>query len=252
MHKQTPVKQTSRNFNNNLFNFSVDMDGLDKQLGVTSNVINHGGVMAVQSLDGLLWKDKREPIGASLGVSDVQWTNGFSKSGIYTCGLCEGWFYTKLELTAHHRAMHMLECFECGMKFHSQQHLFAHEQAMHATQSLTCQYCAKTCKTKHRLREHIKTHTKPHKCTYCAKSFSTRGGLRTHVDAVHLKIKRHKCDQCGRSFSDHRTLKRHKAIHERAASGKTEHQCVTCNKYFSRKSTLKRHLKNGSCKGVSR
>ena len=76
-------------------------------------------------------------------------------------------------------------------------------------------------------------------CDTCDSSFKSKKSLKRHITSVHEGKKSFKCDLCGTSFTGKSSLKRHVAtVHEE----KKPFKCAICDFKFSKKSVLKNHM----------
>uniref|UniRef100_U9SZH0 C2H2-type domain-containing protein n=2 Tax=Rhizophagus irregularis (strain DAOM 181602 / DAOM 197198 / MUCL 43194) TaxID=747089 RepID=U9SZH0_RHIID len=102
--------------------------------------------------------------------------------------------------------------------------------------NIECEHCHKLFKNKHAIKQHLKTHIRPHKCTVCDKDFAQRNHLEIH-NRTHNAERPYACNLCTWKFYDPDTLKRHlKYTH----SEDKPHVCE-CGSSYKRVSSLGRH-----------
>ena len=113
---------------------------------------------------------------------------------------------------------------------------------------ISCTYCKKTFKSKHRLKKHASLHTgeNPYKCEFCYQNFAFGPQLKQHLHSVHKHMNciedfetgSFYCVHCKKSFKSKKSSK----VHIRTYTGKRPFKCVYCDTGFILKSYLNKHL----------
>ncbi|XP_021965081.1 zinc finger protein 37 [Folsomia candida] len=113
-------------------------------------------------------------------------------------------------------------------------------------ESLLCQNCGKSYRSKYYLGIHMATHDANYipgpgfECDTCHKSFPYQVSLKKHKIAVHGEGPKLLCPQCGALFKHPDVLRRHVLnVHEQVRP----HVCPNCPKSFKMKTHLQYHLK---------
>ncbi|KAK9736087.1 Zinc finger, C2H2 type [Popillia japonica] len=147
--------------------------------------------------------------------------NKHSGDNNYKCPLCE--YVTKItsSMSTHINSVHLKRfpyyCKHCGKGYHD---------------AVMC--------TDHELK-HFGNHSVP--CVVCQKSFGYTRNLIHHQISCH-KVPttdaslNNQCDVCMKHYSSSSSLRKHKRIHQRAA---TPNVCVWCGKHFKDDAALKQH-----------
>ncbi len=106
-----------------------------------------------------------------------------------------------------------------------------------------CKLCGRILDRRHRLIEHMRTHTneRPFKCSKCEKSFAARSNLRSHVRSVHERLRPHKCRHCGKGFSRREEKEDHENIHTGAKPWKCTWE--GCDKAFAGRTVRRKHMR---------
>ena len=129
----------------------------------------------------------------------------------FKCGLCAKKFLRKIHLTSHESKVHGIKkykdhkCETCGKSFQRLFLLKEHQTGVCRPIPVTCEYCAKMCKTTTILKRHIQNfhETLPDgqknlKCEHCGKTYPRLENLKIHIRYVHQKdqLKSYPCEVC--------------------------------------------------------
>ncbi|XP_053683701.1 transcription factor grauzone-like [Sabethes cyaneus] len=109
------------------------------------------------------------------------------------CTVCAVWFTNKYQLTKHMNRIHilpeqMLECTLCGKQLRNREALNGHMHRAHTENRFECEFCAKTFKRPHHMREHVAIHHTGedlYGCNYCDERFNSKNKQYTHRKNVH-------------------------------------------------------------------
>lgn len=155
-----------------------------------------------------------------------------SDVGSHTCNSCNKTYHTQRSLKRHiskvHETFTLFECKEYDKKFIPLDSLKCHT-ATHGDEELyACDFCERTFTIKVKLKNHIRSHTKPFSCPSCDKAFSELSSLKKHV-ASHSKNKPYICGTCNKRFT-HKTFL---VVHLRTHTGERPYACNLCDKTFT-------------------
>lgn len=134
-----------------------------------------------------------------------------------------------------------LLCDICSLTFKSKHSLSAHTRVhIPKDRILKCATCGKVFNKLSHLKRHELSHkdTHPYKCTICKKSFASEDTLETHIN-MHKEAKNHRCPVCTKAFYQLQALTTHIKIHTRAKSC----LCPTCGKTFDSTTNFNQHVK---------
>ncbi|XP_055530910.1 transcription factor grauzone-like [Wyeomyia smithii] len=109
------------------------------------------------------------------------------------CTVCAVWFTNKYQLTKHMNRIHimpeqMLECTLCGKQLRNREALNGHMHRVHSENRFECEFCSKTFKRPHHMREHVAIHHTGedlYNCNYCEERFNSKNKQYTHRKTVH-------------------------------------------------------------------
>eukprot|EP00088_Acartia_fossae_P007069 TRINITY_DN13283_c0_g1_i7.p1 TRINITY_DN13283_c0_g1~~TRINITY_DN13283_c0_g1_i7.p1 ORF type:complete len:528 (+),score=103.60 TRINITY_DN13283_c0_g1_i7:64-1584(+) len=166
-------------------------------------------------------------------------TNHKSESN---CNICGKVFHHESYLQRHIEIRHSqkLKCEECGESLASKSDLRKHKNEVHnRLKEKICTICGASVVAGSYFR-HMSYHgEKKFHCEMCGKSFYIKHKLDEHM-RTHTGETPFGCEICGKAFTASRILSRHRVIH----TGERPHECVLCGKSFNQKSNLKTHMKS--------
>ena len=107
------------------------------------------------------------------------------------CEYCSKSCCSELSYATHvatHTGIRPHGCDQCDKTFAHKITLRQHKKYAHEdVEKYSCIYCRKNCQSKHKLIDHLRTHTKekPFKCHLCSTSFTIKGNLTFHIKSIH-------------------------------------------------------------------
>lgn len=175
--------------------------------------------------------------------------NKHSGDNNYKCPLCE--YVTKItsSMSTHINSVHLKRfpyyCKHCGKGYHDAVMCTDHELKHFGNHSVPCVVCQKSFGyTRNLIHHQISCHKVPttdaslnNQCDVCMKHYSSSSSLRKHKRIHQRAATPNVCVWCGKHFKDDAALKQHERIH----TGYKVHKCRYCEKIFSRTTYLKHH-----------
>lgn len=161
----------------------------------------------------------------------------------FECDLCAMKCMTKEALQVHMNFNHeAVVCQLCSFK--TTKHQFHnHLRLVHAKEiNLECQLCKKEFKSKRKLYEHERIHSKKFSCHLCQKRFARIELLHIHFENQHVNPKKFPCSFCTKQFPAKKYLVAHLRTHK-AYRALTKFTCSICQYSTLYKEHMDRHEK---------
>ncbi|XP_063697479.1 zinc finger protein 99-like [Culicoides brevitarsis] len=143
----------------------------------------------------------------------------------FPCPNCDKAFKTKINLNSHIQRIHIptelkekFQCERCDFFSYCGKSFKAH-QAIHVDTEdcpYKCQICQRGFVSKHRFKEHEKSHSdeRPYQCDYCEKAFRRKADCKVHM-RYHTGEKPYECEICKQRYSDRGCYRSHLIAHEK-------------------------------------
>ncbi|XP_059167536.1 zinc finger protein OZF-like isoform X2 [Physella acuta] len=161
------------------------------------------------------------------------------------CNMCYHRFKQRTDFLRHLRfhSERPYECAICPKNYIHIRSLRKHVSKLHKTDKLqvfNCAQCGKECQNAHKLRHHVKLHSKQVVlCHICGKSFKDTTSIKRHV-REHSGIRPYKCEMCGWASPRLNNLSKHLNTHLKPL------KCLHCDQHFSCDIFLDLHLSKHS------
>ncbi|XP_041968447.1 zinc finger protein 594-like [Aricia agestis] len=187
--------------------------------------------------------------------------------GALTCPDCGRTFQRKASFEVHAQMHAVRTCRACGAQFANRSCYREHRARcepdakpdprtiprnrrcnVRDPATFTCDYCGKTYRSRHQLKNHIlwiHMDVRPHQCQWCSKRFYTPARLAEH-SVVHTRVRNFECDICGAKL----VSKMAAVYHRRRHTGERPYECADCGERFISSSRRSEHAKRRHNRGA--
>ena len=173
-----------------------------------------------------------------------------TKTEKYSCSLCHIGLINKIAFYSHMKTKHETRtqsCPDCGKAFYSKAEVTAHHKKAHTDypRHLSCDKCDYTTNSKYNLNLHNETHSDiMYPCDVCKIELNTQQSLRHHMRWNHgeKSTEVYNCPQCNREFKGMHAkiiLEGHLKIHD--ANIEKNYKCTHCEYKTWRAGEFKKH-----------
>lgn len=163
----------------------------------------------------------------------------------YDCEYCDKKFKVKGDMRLHVRFKHKespIICDVCGKTCSNSNSLYVHQKWAHFKPKYECEICKRRMVTQENLDQHILLQHERREsfmCEECGKSFTEKHRLKQHM-MTHTGDRPYDCHICGKAFARRTAYRQHLLIH----TGKRPYICDICGKAFTQKPGLICHRKS--------